>query len=163
MSDWGGQGGAGVPAGGGGPLREIAFTAEEESNLRAMARYMGIAGILLIVTALFQTIAQLVKAFVAPLIHHMPNQVTTGRGAGMLCGALIGIGLAALLGGALITAGRAFKRVVDSNDADQANLADGFRKLRLYFLVKGVLFIAMFLLCCLGLMFGAAAAAMLAR
>jgi hypothetical protein len=142
----------GAPAGGGGPVANIPFSQQDESTIASMARFMTIAGIIGIVNAVLGLVSTGISALKFPL---EGSQIF-----GQVCGGLLGVGIAGFLGAMLLIAGRAFTKVVTSSDADQVHLTDGLKKLRTYFLTRGVLIILLIVFCCVaGILIGALGAA----
>jgi general stress protein CsbA len=145
--------GGGGYGGGGGSLARIPFSAEETATISSMARFMAIAGFLSIAGG----VLNLVNVILTMVLIEAPG----AQKAMQACGGLIGIAIVAALGGLLIMAGGAFKKVAETDDADQAHLVDGLGKLRTYFVIKSVLIILVVLLVCCAVILGAGAAASL--
>ncbi|UJR85330.1 hypothetical protein [Sandaracinus amylolyticus] len=143
----GGGGGFGAPPPGGGgyggggdsPLGRIAFSPEDEKNIQQTALFMKIAGGLAILGSLFS----MVGSVGVGLYRQMPI-------GGNVCFGVMGLGVQALLAVLLFMAASAFEKITTSDGQDQQLLADGLGKLRIYFLVKAVLWVLGILLCCCG-------------
>ena len=151
---YGGAGGGGGFGGGGdAPVTNIPFTPDDEKAIASMASFMVIAGALSIVGSLFGIASNLINA----LRMDAPMETI----AGQICGAMIGLAIVGFLGAMLIMAGQAFKKVVQSSDQDQVHLTEGLRKLRAYFMTKGILIILALVCCCVGALLGGFAVAAL--
>ena len=134
------------------PMHSVPFSQTELSNLTAMATLMIVAGAITILSGLLGIVASVVSLAVAP----------SGAGAeafGNICGSVIVMLVYAALGAWLIIGGRAFRRVVSTDDADQAYLAQGLRQLRNVFLLKSILIILGICLVCVLLVVGMVAGA----
>lgn len=167
MSDWGqgGGGGFGQPPGGGGfppqqpqgggwqpegegaghperSLASIPFDEAELSNLGTMATFMLVAGVINLVSAVLGIIGGVVEAAVGP-------SLSTGQTVGNLCGAVLGALAAGVLGAWLIVGANAFRKVIQSDEADQVHLVTGLRQLRNVFLLKSILILLVIVGICL--------------
>lgn len=156
QQSWGGGGGVGPPPGGGGldgggnaPLGKIPFSPEDEQNIRRTALFMQIAGGLAVLGALFGLFGSI--------------GVNLYTGAPALGGVCFGTVLLTIEGGLaalLFVSANAFTKIVTTDGSDQQHLAEGLRKLRVYFLVKAILWVLGLLACCcfvvLGVTMGAA-------
>jgi hypothetical protein len=143
-------GGGGYGGGGGeGPLGRIPFSPEDEKNITQTALFMKIAGGLAIAGSLFS----ITGSIGVGLYRGSPIGVN-------LCFGVVGLGIQALLALLLFMSASAFEKIVSSDGNDQQHLAAGLKQLRVYFMVKAVLWVIGFLLCCaclaLGMVFGAA-------
>lgn len=132
-------GGGGYGGGGDGPLGRIPFTPDDEKNIQQTALFMKIAGGLALLSAVFS----LVGSVGVGLYRGIPI-------AGNACGGMIGLGIQALLAVMLFMSSGAFEKIVATDGNDQHHLAEGLKKLRVYFLVKSVLWVLGLLLCCCG-------------
>jgi hypothetical protein len=148
---WGG-GGLGAPLGGGppgggppggsygatsAPLGRIPFSPEDEKNIQQTALFMKISGGIAIVGALFGLVGGIAVNFY------------TGMPAlGGVCFGTLALGVQGLLATLLFLSSNAFARIVSTDGDDQQHLAEGLRKLRVYFLVKAALWVLGFLSCC---------------
>ncbi|AKF11255.1 hypothetical protein [Sandaracinus amylolyticus] len=132
-------GGGGYGGGGDAPLTRIPFTPEDEKNIQQTALFMKIAGGLAILGSLFS----MVGSIGVGLYRQMPIGAN-------VCVGVIGLGVQALLAVLLFMAASAFEKITTSDGQDQQLLADGLGKLRVYFLVKAVLWVLGIVLCCCG-------------
>jgi hypothetical protein len=159
---WGGGGGLGPPPGGGGyggggnaPLGRIPFSQEDESNIRQTALFMQVAGGLAVLGALFGLFGSIGV-----------NLYTGAPALGGVCFGTVVLSIEGLLATLLFLSANAFTKIVTTDGSDQQNLAEGLRKLRVYFLVKAALWVLGFLTCCcflvIGITMGAAVFAALA-
>jgi hypothetical protein len=135
------------------PMNEIPFDQSELSNIATMATLMIVAGVITILSAVVGIAGAVVGVAVAP-------GGAMGEVAGNMCGALLGALASLALGVWLIVGGNAFKRVVQTDEADQTHLATGLRQLRNVFLLKSVLIILAICLVCVLAIAGAAFAGM---
>lgn len=166
MSDWGQGGGFGQPPGGGGfppqqpqgggwqqpqgegaghaerSLASIPFDEAELSNLGTMATFMLVAGVINLVSAVLGIIGGVVEAAMGP-------SLSTGHTVGNLCGAVLGALAAGVLGAWLIVGANAFRKVIQSDEADQVHLVTGLKQLRNVFLLKSVLILLVLVGICL--------------
>lgn len=133
------------------PMHAIPFDQSEHSNITAMATLMIVAGAITILSGVLGIVANIV------------NLALVGVGGveavGNVCGAVIAMLFYAALGAWLIIGGRAFKRVVTTDEADQAHLATGLRQLRNVFLLKSILIILVIALMCVVMAVGMVAGA----
>ncbi len=148
------------PSGGGAPpgdapLAKISFSPEDETNIKQTALFMRIAGAL----AILSSIVSLVGSIGVGLFRGTPI-------GGNVCFGLLGLGVQVMLGVLLLVSAAAFSKIVSSDGQDQEHLASGLKQLRWYFLIKAILYLLGFLLCCgcivLSMVFGAAMVALLA-
>jgi len=136
-SGHGGFGGA--PPGGGAPLGRIPFTPEEEKDIQQSALFMKISGGLAVVSGIFG----MVGSIGVNLYTNMPP-------LGSALFSCVGILVQGLLAGLLFMAAGSFAKIVSTDGQDQHHLAEGLKKLRIYFVVKAGLWVLGFLFCCLG-------------
>ena len=132
-------GGGGAPPGGEAPLGRIPFTPDQEKDIQQTALFMRISGGLAIASALFG----LVGSIGVNLYSNLPAMSSVPFGC-------VGTLVQGLLAGLLFFAAGAFAKIVSTDGEDQHHLADGLKKLRVYFLVKSGLWIMGFLCCCIG-------------
>ena len=144
----GGGGGLTPPPGGGGyggggdaPLGRIPFTPDDEKNIQQTALFMKIAGGLALLSSIFSMVGSIGVGLARD----------TSQIAGNICGGVIGLGVQALLAVLLFMSASAFEKIVSSDGNDQHHLAEGLKKLRVYFVVKAVLWTLGLLLCCCGM------------
>jgi 4-hydroxybenzoate polyprenyltransferase len=132
---------AGPPGGGHGggdaPLGRIPFSPEDEKNIQQTALFMKVAGAIAIVGALFGLVAGVGV-----------NLYTGMPALGGVCFGSLVLGVQGLLATLLFMSSNAFARIVSTDGDDQGHLAEGLRKLRVYFLVKAALWVLGFLTCC---------------
>ncbi len=143
---WGG-GGLGAPPGGAppggsygetsGPLARIPFSPEDEKNIRETALFMKIAGGIAVVGAFLG----LVGGIGVNLYTGMPL-------LGGVCTGTLALGVQGLLATLLFLSSNAFAQIVATEGNDQQHLAEGLRKLRVYFLVKAGVWVVGFVSCC---------------
>ncbi len=132
----------GVPSGGGygggdAPVGRIPFSPEDEKNIQQTALFMKISGGIAIVGALFG------------LVGGIGVNVYTGSPAlAGVCFGTLALGVQGLLATLLFLSSNAFAQIVSTDGNDQQHLAEGLRKLRVYFLVKAALWVLGFLTCC---------------
>ncbi|MFK7988639.1 MAG: hypothetical protein AB8I08_21645 [Sandaracinaceae bacterium] len=137
-----GGGGFGPPGGGEAseaPAGRIPFTPEDETNIRQAALFMKISGAL----ALFGVFFGFVGSVAVNLYTNLPAW-------GSVCTAAISILVQGGLAAMLFFSANAFGKIVDTDGQDQHHLADGLKKLRVYFLTKAVLWVLGILACCVG-------------
>lgn len=115
------------------PIDAIPFDQSELSNIAAMATLMTVAGVITILSGLLGIVSGIVGLAV--------SGVGPAQALGNLCGAALVLLVYTALGVWLILAGNAFRRVVRTDEADQAFLVTGLRQLRNVFLLKSVLII----------------------
>lgn len=142
---WGGPppggGLGGVPmAGPGGeaPLGRIPFSSDDEKNIQQTALFMRISGALAVLGALFGLVGSVGV-----------NLYTGAPPLGGVCFGTIMLSVEALMATLLFLAANAFASIVATDGNDQQHLAEGLRKLRVYFLVKAILWVLAFITCCL--------------
>jgi hypothetical protein len=136
------------------PMRSIPFDHGELDVIRTTAGFMVVAGVLGILKAVLDFVVTgigSVGAINAPQIAWLP--VATN-----LCGGAITALVALALGAWLIIGARAFKQVIDTDEADQHHLAHGLRQLKNVFLLKSLLILGTIALVCLGMVAGMAVA-----
>jgi hypothetical protein len=102
-------------------LTRIPFTPRQEASMRALCNWMQIAAIISFISA----VGKLVSAF------------TPQRDYGQLIGAVITFLIALWI----FQAGTAFRKVANTDTADQRYLMDGFVLLRRVFLLQAILVI----------------------
>lgn len=103
------------------PLKRIPFTKDVEDRISWLAFWMTIAAVLELI------------AGIANAVGMFYPKIDLGKGVGAIISILIGVWL--------YLAATAFKKVATSDTADQLYLVEGFRNLRLVFLLKSVLII----------------------
>jgi hypothetical protein len=113
--------------------KRIPFTAEDEERIASAGMWGMIVAIASIVSTLLSLITQVIVAAGAP-------QGGTVLAAAAVPG-LIGLALVIILGVWLLQASLAFRKVALTDEADEAYLLEGFRKLRNYFMMTGILII----------------------
>lgn len=133
---WGDPGG--MPPGGDAPLGRIPFSPEDEKNIQQTALFMRISGGLAMLGALFG----LVGSAGVNLYTGMPV-------LGGVCVGFVILSVEGLLATLLFLSANAFANIVATDGNDQQHLAEGLGKLRVYFLVKAVLWVLAFITCCL--------------
>ncbi|MDQ3035845.1 MAG: hypothetical protein M3Y87_25805 [Myxococcota bacterium] len=148
-------GGFGTPPPGGGgeaPLGRIPFSPDDEKNITQTALFMRVAGGLALVNALFSMVSGVGVGL------YRGSAIASG-----ICGGAVMLGIQALLAVLLFMSSNAFARIVTTDGEDQSHLASGLKQLRVYFMVKAVLWVLGILACCVCVGFvivlGAAAAA----
>lgn len=104
-------------------LSRIPFTVEAENGIRNVAYWMNLAGAISAVVGGLTLLQNLYQAFSA---HYYD--------LGDFCNGIIKI----ILGAWLIQAAGAFRKVADTDEADQAYLVIGFRKLKSFFLLQSI-------------------------
>lgn len=119
---------AGVTA----PLKRIPFTKDVEDRISWLAFWMTIAAVLEIIAGVANGVGMFFPQF------------DLGKGVSGLVSILIGVWL--------YLAATSFKKVATSDTADQMHLVEGFRNLRLVFLLKSVLIIITLALVCAALL-----------
>lgn len=134
------------------PMHAIPFDQSELSNITAMATLMIVAGAITILSGALGIVGSIANLALAP-------SALGPEAIGNVCGAVIAMGVYAALGAWLIIGGRAFKRVVTTDEADQAHLATGLRQLRNVFLLKSILIVLAICLVCVVMVIGMAAGA----
>lgn len=140
-------------------MAHIPFTAEDDANLKGMARFARFAAVAAIATGVLQMITQSVGALLSP---------APAANLGVpLCTGAVGVLVARLLGFFLFRVAKAVDLVVNTDDADQLHLVESLRALQGYFMVKGVIYILGVLVFCACftavVFFGAAALSMVGR
>lgn len=120
------------------PLGRIPFSPEGEKSIRETALFMRISGALAVLGALFG------------LVGSVAVNLYTGAPAlnGLCFGSFI-LAIEGLLAGLLFVAANAFACIVATDGSDQQLLAQGLGTLRVYFVVKAVLWVLAILTCCL--------------
>ncbi len=146
-------GGFGVPGGGGpagppgppGPppgLPQIPFSSADLGNIKMMSTLMFASAGLMLAGQVFGIAANIIWAIAG--IGSDQGSSGSGVGGGLLWLPVFGAMAAMLVLGAL-----AFRKVIDTDDADQKHLEDGLGYLRNYFVIKGAYYlISIFLTCC---------------
>ncbi|MDQ3033777.1 MAG: hypothetical protein M3Y87_15280 [Myxococcota bacterium] len=134
----GGGGYGGPPAGGDAPLGRIPFSPDDEKNITQTALFMKIAGGLAIASSLFSLVGT-----VGIGLYRGSDQI-----AGNICGGVLALLVQVLFAVLLFMSSNAFGRIVSSDGNDQQHLADGLKQLRVYFLVKAVLWTLGIIACC---------------
>jgi hypothetical protein len=129
------------------PMHAVPFDQSELSNITAMATLMIVAGAITIVSGVLGILGSIVNLALTP-------SSLGPEAIGNVCGAVIAMGIYGALGAWLIVGGRAFKRVVTTDEADQAHLATGLRQLRNVFLLKSILIILAICLVCVIMVVG---------
>ena len=116
--------------------RRIPFTEEDERRIASAATWGMIVSISSIVTALLSLVIQ---AFALPHVNRsLPAQLQTFTTAVLAGGAIQSV-LTVLFNVWLLQASLAFRKVATTDEADQAYLLVGFRKLRAYFMIQVIL------------------------
>jgi len=138
----GGGGIGGVPSSGGGPsggapLGRIPFSPDDEKNIGQTALFMRISGGLAVVGALFGLFGSIGV-----------NLYTGAPALGSVCFGAFFLTVEGLIAALLFLSANAFASIVATDGNDQQHLAEGLRKLRVYFLVKAALWVLGFLACC---------------
>lgn len=132
-------GGGGYPPGGGdAPLGRIPFSPEDEKNIAQTALFMKIAGGLAIASSIFSLVGT-----VGIGLYRGSDQIVFN-----VCGGGVALLLQVLFAVLLFMSSNAFGKIVSSDGNDQQHLADGLKQLRVYFVVKAVLWTLGILACC---------------
>jgi hypothetical protein len=110
--------GLGTPPSQSTSLARIPFTAAQEARIRSLSRWLTVLGWIYIGLVVLQVLGMLGT-----------------RNGGSIFGAVVQL----FIGVWAIRAGEAFRKVADTDVADQDNLLLGFRKLRNIFLLQAIL------------------------
>lgn len=115
--------------------RRIPFTEEDERRIASAATWGLIVSISSIVTALISLAAQ---GQALGNLDAVPREMRGFMGPTLAGGAIQAL-LTVLFNVWLLQASLAFRKVATTDEADQAHLLVGFRKLRAYFMVQVIL------------------------
>lgn len=116
--------------------RRIPFTEEDERRIASAATWGLIVSISSIVTALISLAVQVQS--LGELDRAVPSEMR-GLMAPVLAAGAIQALLTTLFNVWLLQASLAFRKVATTDEADQAHLLTGFRKLRAYFMIQVIL------------------------
>ena len=121
--------------------KRIPFVEEDERAMASAASWGTIVAITSIISALIGALSQL--------------SVVGSLGAEAMIPVVISAGVQLLLAMWLLQASGSFKKVATTDEADQAHLLSGFRKLRAYFMLQVILILLIVGLVLLGALVGA--------
>ncbi len=116
--------------------RRIPFTEEDERRIASAATWGLIVSISSIVTALISLAVQVQS--LGELDRAVPNEMRDLMAPVLAAGAIQAL-LTTLFNVWLLQASLAFRKVATTDEADQAHLLTGFRKLRAYFMIQVIL------------------------
>lgn len=127
----------GAPGGGEAPVGRIPFSAEDEKNIRQTVLFMRLSAAF----AMFGVVFGIIGSIAVNLYTNLPAW-------GPLCSGAISMLVQGGLAAMLVFGANAFGKIVDTDGQDQHHLADGLKKLRVYFLTKAILWVLGILACC---------------